>query len=191
MPKLCRSLCLVLPLLLTACGSGARDVPFLISPQAPAVQVGERITLLAQPNTDIQGEPSWEMQELMGGSFLNSKGLRVTYIAPQTAGTYRAVLRYHGLEGSLRKFTHEIQVLPRILIEPTQARVAPGATVQFTARVLGLAKANLNWYVEEEEGGTITPEGLYTAPRTAGAYRIVASVEGFPGALAYTSIRVE
>lgn len=182
---------LALSLGLLACGSGSRDQAFLISPQTASVVVGEKLPLLAQPNVELQGEPQWEMQELMGGSFMNSRGFKVTFIAPQTAGTYHAVLQYHRPDGGLRRFVHEIQVLPQVVLEPAQARVGPGGTLPFQARVKGLTKANLNWYVEEENGGTITSDGVYTAPRTPGNYRILASVEGYPGALGYTTVHVE
>lgn len=184
-------LLLAIPCLFVGCGSGSRDQPFLISPQTPSVVVGEKLPLLAQSTVDMLGEPQWEMQELVGGAFLQSTGFRVTFIAPQTAGTYHVVLHYRRPDGAARKFTQEIQVLPQVHLEPAQARVSPGSTVQFSARVKGLPKANLNWYVEEEGGGSISPEGLYTAPRSPGSYRIVASVEGFQGALAYTTVRVE
>ncbi len=175
----------------TACGSGSRDQAFLISPQTPSVVIGEKLPLLAQPNVEIAGEPQWEMQELVGGNFLNSKGFNVTFVAPQTAGTYHAVLNYKRPDGSARKFTQEIQILPQILLEPAKALVPPGGALQFHAKVKGLPKPVVTWYVEEEGGGSITADGLYTAPRTSGSYRIVASVEGFQGALAFTAVKVE
>lgn len=178
-------------LAILACGSGSRDQAFLISPQTPSVAVGEKLQLLAQPNIDIQDEPQWEMVELNGGAFLNPKGLRVTYVAPQAAGTYRAALRFHKADGSLAKFIQEIQVLPSIQVEPSHPVVRTGQSVQLSAKVRGVPKTAVNWYLEDETGGQIQADGLYTAPQRPGTYRVVASVEGYAGALGYGTIRVE
>jgi len=57
--------------------------------------------------------------------------------------------------------------------------VAPAGTQQFTATATGLSSSNVNWYVDNVQGGssaagTITADGLYAAPATTGTHNIEA-----------------
>lgn len=62
-----------------------------------------------------------------------------------------------------------------ISINPTTATVSAGATQTFTATVLGTKNTAVTWRVTEANGGSITSTGVYTAPATAGTYRITAT----------------
>jgi uncharacterized protein (DUF1800 family) len=55
-----------------------------------------------------------------------------------------------------------------VVVTPSFARVAPGETIQRTATVSGLGEANVTWTVRgaNPQNGTISPTGLYTAPKT-------------------------
>ena len=45
---------------------------------------------------------------------------------------------------------------------------------QFTATVTGTTNTSVTWHVEQgDRGGTITADGLYTAPSTPGTYHVV------------------
>ena len=60
-------------------------------------------------------------------------------------------------------------VLGPVSISPTSAALFPGGTQQFTATVVGNATPRVQWTVNGIVGGsatvgTITPDGLYTAP---------------------------
>jgi hypothetical protein len=59
-----------------------------------------------------------------------------------------------------------------VAIAPEQVTVLPGQTVPFTATVTGTADTSVAWNVDEAQGGTITSDGLYTAPVTAGTYHV-------------------
>src|SRR5271169_2266949 len=59
-----------------------------------------------------------------------------------------------------------------ITISPTAATVSLGATQQFTAAVTGTSDTQVTWSVNSVVGGnntvgTITTQGLYTAPSNA------------------------
>jgi hypothetical protein len=54
-------------------------------------------------------------------------------------------------------------------LSPDSTAIKPGGQVAFTAVVTGFDAGGLNWYVNDELGGgvifgTITPEGVYSAP---------------------------
>jgi hypothetical protein len=53
--------------------------------------------------------------------------------------------------------------------------VVVGQTLPFTATVSNASNAAVDWSVEEAAGGAITTHGLYTAPMTAGTYRVRAT----------------
>jgi hypothetical protein len=178
-------------LLLLACGSGSRDSAFSVSPAQAVVRVGEKLTLVAVPNVDVAEEPSWEVQELLGGAFLNSRGMRVTYLAPQTAGTYHLLLRGRRADGAPVQEAFEIAVTPLVQLEPSRIQLRPGETLQFAARVRGHARRDLLWSVEEDGGGQVGPEGLYQAPNHPGLFHLNVRMEGFPGVLGSAEIKIE
>jgi enterochelin esterase-like enzyme len=54
--------------------------------------------------------------------------------------------------------------------------VSTGRTLQLSATVTGTSNAAVSWRVEEgAAGGTVSADGLYTAPATAGVYHAVAT----------------
>lgn len=56
-----------------------------------------------------------------------------------------------------------------VVITPSSAVVAVGATQQFSA------SGTVTWDVEEASGGEVSTSGLYTAPATPGTYHVVAT----------------
>lgn len=61
-----------------------------------------------------------------------------------------------------------------VAVEPASAEVKVGATIRFAASVDGAAGAVL-WAVADAGGGTISEEGVYTAPSTPGVFTVVAT----------------
>lgn len=62
-----------------------------------------------------------------------------------------------------------------VSINPPSATVALNETLTFVATVDG-ASAAVTWSISEGAvGGTVTPEGVYTAPTLAGTYHVVAT----------------
>ena len=62
-----------------------------------------------------------------------------------------------------------------IAVSPSSVAIAPSQEVQFGAVVSGIVNQSVIWSVEEPTGGTITVNGLYTAPPWPGTYHVVAS----------------
>ena len=65
-----------------------------------------------------------------------------------------------------------------VTVSPASATVDTGASLQLQATVTGTRNSQVRWSVEEgAAGGTITPDGLYTAPANAGTFHVVATSE--------------
>lgn len=182
----------ILALLFTVgCLSGSGDQGMVVNSSAPAVRVGEQMVLTAEPLEEISQEPEWELEEAHGGGFLNSRGFQVTYIAPVSAGRYHLVLRASRPDGSRIKVVEEVLVVPSPQIEPSQARVAPGGTLTFSARMKGLPRNTVTWSIEESGGGSVSEEGVYRAPLGGGTYHVRAVSTLDADAVAVATVQVE
>lgn len=189
--KLRPTLLTALALMTLGCSSGDPNEGLALNPALPVARVGESLTIATQAQEALATEPEWEIQEFHGGGFTQSRGFTITYVAPPAAGTYHLVARATRPDGSRLKQIVEIKVLADPRIEPATANLAPGANRVFTARMRGLPRATVTWTVEEPEGGTISPEGQYTAPSQPGTYHIIATSTVDPTVSATATVRVE
>jgi hypothetical protein len=187
------SLFFVFTLLLSGlgCASGNPNEGLLVAPSLPVVRVGEPLTLSTQPLEELSAEPEWEIQELHGGGFTQSRGFSITYVAPPSAGTYHLVARAPRPNGSPLKQVVEVRVLADPRIEPATTTLPSGGTRSFGVRMRGLARNTVTWSVEEPEGGTITPEGQYTAPSRPGTYHVIATSTVDPEVSISATVRVD
>lgn len=62
-----------------------------------------------------------------------------------------------------------------VAVEPKEAELAPGQTLRFASAVTGTADTSVVWSVVGSGGGTVAPDGLYTAPAGAGTYQVRAT----------------
>lgn len=62
----------------------------------------------------------------------------------------------------------------RVTVLPSVVNVTVGDSVQFIGSTLGTLDPAVTWSVQEAGGGTITTNGYYTAPQTAGTYHVIA-----------------
>lgn len=175
---------------LVACSSGGREVYF-VDPQPALVKVGERLPLKASPAQGTESVPTWEVVELEGGTLLKSQGWQVTYQAPAVAGRYRIALNGTDAKGRKQRQITEVEVQPVISMEPANLTLAPGASRTLQAKVRGSSKVVLHWAVEEDQGGTVTQDGTYTAPAVPGTYHVTATGELPWGIQAIATIRVQ
>lgn len=77
-----------------------------------------------------------------------------------------------------------------VTINPREATVHVGETQTFEAVVKGTQSTRIRWTVEERNGGRITEDGIYTAPRHVGLYHVVATSEENPAAKAVAKVTV-
>ncbi len=182
---------LALSLLALGCGSGNPDEGLALNPAQPVTRVGETLTISAQALENLATEPEWEVEELHGGGFTRSRGLAITYVAPPSAGTYHLVARATRPDGTRLKQSVEVRVLADPRIDPPTTTLSPGETRSFTVRMRGLPRSTASWAVEEADGGTVSPEGLYTAPSRPGAYHVTATSTLDPEVSVSATVRVE
>jgi len=77
-----------------------------------------------------------------------------------------------------------------VTTNPPEATVHAGQTQTFEAVVKGTQSTGIRWAVEERNGGHITEDGIYTAPRRVGLYHVVATSEENPAAKAVAKVTV-
>ena len=77
-----------------------------------------------------------------------------------------------------------------IAINPPSASVATGGTVAFTASVSGAPDTTVTWGVQESGGGSITPDGSYTAPQSEGTFHVTATSRSEPPQTAAAAVTV-
>src|SRR5262249_8414014 len=75
-----------------------------------------------------------------------------------------------------------------VILSPAIASVAPGATQQVTATLMGTSDTEVRW---SASGGTITASGLFTAPARGGGYAIRATSAADPRGRATAIVNVE
>lgn len=78
----------------------------------------------------------------------------------------------------------------KVTITPAKVTLFAGESQAFVAIVVGLGDQSVNWAVGEEDGGTITDRGLYTAPKIQGVYHVTATSRGKPALKAVAAVTV-
>jgi len=91
--------------------------------------------------------------------------------------------------GTATAQTAKQAILP-VKIHPPEATLYVGGSLTFTATVGGDKKAGIRWSIQEPDGGRITDEGTYTAPRAIGIYHVVASSKTDPRAKSMATVTV-
>lgn len=78
-----------------------------------------------------------------------------------------------------------------VSVWPPTVTLAPLAKRTFTADVTGAADRSVTWAVQEgDAGGTVTGDGTYTAPATAGSYHVVVTSVADPAETSVALITV-
>ncbi len=77
-----------------------------------------------------------------------------------------------------------------VSINPPKITLFAGETRRFIASVNGTDEKTVSWAVEEENGGTITDLGLYTAPTIQGVYHVIATSKANPRKKAVATVTV-
>ena len=77
-----------------------------------------------------------------------------------------------------------------VMIAPSIVTLFAGETQTFVATVRDGNDKGVNWAVDEEDGGTITGLGLYTAPKIQGVYHVTATTRESPQRKAVATVTV-
>jgi hypothetical protein len=185
-------------LTVSGCGGGSSSgsngsgtaVSITISPTSATVSSGGTqqftATVTGSSNTAVQ----WEVNNVAGGNTqtgtVSSSGL---YTAPTTDATLQVTVTALSSADSTKTANATVTVTPvitppppviTITISPTTATVAGGGTQQFAATVMGTTNTSVTWSVDGVNGGnntagTVSTDGLYTAPTAAGGHTVTAT----------------
>jgi len=77
-----------------------------------------------------------------------------------------------------------------VSIMPSEVTLFAGETHSFAATVTNAEDKTVIWTVDEENGGTITNLGLYTAPTIQGVYHVTATSKANPQKKAVAAVTV-
>ena len=105
--------------------------------------------------------------------------LIITFLLPLTAVPFAATPRQKADRSSAS-----------VTISPTEVTLHVGEKQTFEAVVKGTQSSGIRWAVQERNGGHVTEDGTYTAPRYVGLYHVVATSEENPVAKAVAKVTV-
>lgn len=141
---------------------------------APNGQAQFAATVSGTTNTSV----TWAVNSIVGGNptvgTISSAGL---YVAPASSGTYTVTAT--SVANPKKSASAMVTVQGSISVSPASVGLMTGMTQQFTASVQGQSNPAMTWSVDGIAGGnsttgTITAQGLYTAPSGVGNHTITA-----------------
>ena len=159
-----------------------------INPDSVTLPLRGSRTFLATVDGKMPGAGvlTWSVDEGATGGNVTNFG---RYTAPNQTGTYHVTATL--ASDKTKKATATITVSQVALnLRPTTATVAAGAKQAFIAEVTGNPETRVTWKVEESGGGTVTPEGVYTAPSQQGTYHVIATSRADPSQTARATVSV-
>lgn len=148
-------------------------VTVMVTPATATVLRGQSQQFAAQVSGVSDQTVTW--QATIDAGTIDSTGL---YTAPSdgaSAGYFVTITAVS--KASPNTIGTALVTLPSgvLTVAPNAIVVRPGATQAFSATVVGLADTQVNWTVQGTGGGTITSDGLYTAPLATGLYSVAAT----------------
>ncbi len=152
-----------------------------ISPARSVLDSGQQAPLSAVVE-DPNGEPhpNQAVTWLVAGPTPASIATNGLFTAPGVPGVY--IVTATSVTDPTKSGTATITVGEDLMILPSSASLAPGASQSFTAQVSGVTNPTVTWSIEEgAAGGSISTAGLYTAPAASGTYHVLAAATAAGG----------
>jgi Galactose oxidase, central domain/Bacterial Ig-like domain (group 2)/Kelch motif len=184
--KLVRGVLLVtlLAAVLVMAGCGSSSAPSSPPPPPPPPPPPATVTVTPATATVYRGETQQFTAKVSGTSnqavtwsvpvgSIDSTGL---YTASSDAGggTIDVTATSNALPGASGKATVTLPLV-NFSIDPNALTIKPGASSTFSATLEGLGNSEVEWSVQGTSGGSITNNGVYTAPSTEGVYYVQAT----------------
>lgn len=167
--------------LLAGCGGDPPvvSVTVSVSPASANLKAGATQQFLAEVKGTSDASVVWSVDESGGGS-IDATGL---YTAPMAAGTFTIRATSAASSGATATATVTVtQDAPVVVtVLPANVNLQGGDTQQFAAIVTGTDSTAVVWSVDEAGGGSVTGDGLYTAPAAqSGAFHVRATSVASP-----------
>jgi len=169
------SLVLLIGLMIIACGGGGGiqgPVTLTISPETAEVPIRSTQLFFVSVEGTNNRNVTYSVREGAAGGTMTQN----IYTAPDTPGTYHIDVTSVADPTVTVTATVTVVERPSVSLNRSTALTVTEGTLEFTATVTGTLNTGVDWSIEEgATGGTITPDGVYTAPTTEGTYRVVAT----------------
>jgi hypothetical protein len=149
-----------------------------------------------QFTVSVQGQTNpaatWLVDGVAGGNStvgtINSQGM---YTAPPAVGSDTVTVNV----ANLKQSANAAVTVFSLAVSPAVSLLDPAATQQFTASLQGISNTGVVWSVDGNAGGnssvgTITTDGLYTAPNATGAHTIEATSQQYSSATVTSRVTV-
>jgi uncharacterized protein YjdB len=190
----------LIPLTVAGCGGGGgagsggspTPVSVTVSPATATLAAGASKTFVANVANSANLAVTWRVQEGPAGGSVTSAGV---YTAPAAAGTYHVIAT--SLADQTKTGSATIKVSAggppvSVTVSPNTATLVAGTIQPFTAAVSSTANTAVTWSIQEgAAGGSISAQGSYTAPSTAGTYHVVATSVADPTKSAAATVTVQ
>jgi hypothetical protein len=163
-------------------------VAVTISPDLPSsVWQGGTLQFTATVTGTSNTAVTWSVQQGAAGGSITAQGL---YTAPAAEGTF--VVAATSQADPTKSATATVFVSAvSIYISPSPVGVARHQQRQFAAEVLGTVHRAVTWSVQEgAAGGSMSNQGLYTAPVTLGTFHVIATSAADPSKSATATVAV-
>jgi hypothetical protein len=145
-------------------------ISLVVSPPTPSVDQGATVQFSAIVAGTVNHAVTWSIQEGSTGGSISQNGL---YTAPTTEMNVHVIATSIVDPGILSKSV--VSVNPVSISLPSTITVRRGGQRQVAVTVAGTVHTDVSWTVEEgASGGTITPDGMYTAPISGGPFHVTA-----------------
>jgi hypothetical protein len=163
-----------------------------VTPITATVQINATQQFTSTVQGVANATATWSVDGIAGGDAtvggIDTQGL---YTAPAQVGSHTVVA---SITNPATSASATVSVYS-IAVSPAGTLLAPAATQQFTATIQGLTNTTVNWSVDGVAGGnssigTISAQGLYTAPSGLGVHTISAASVVDPTGTATTSLTV-
>lgn len=171
---------------IVSCGSGTTHNPppaivVSVSPTSATVGEGNQQQFVASVLNTTNVAVNWLVDTVPGGnSSVGTIDASGHYTAPFSPGTHSvsAVSQADPTKSAAANLTVTRTII--VTVSPATATVPAGTTQQFAATVAGTPNFGVTWSVDGTVGGnsalgTVTSNGLYTAPSTSGQHTVSAS----------------
>lgn len=158
----------------TKSGTAVVTVPAVavsVQPGSVSMTSGESITFKAQVSGTVNAAVAWSVQEGSGGQ-VSSSG---SYTAPASFGVFHVVATSQA-DTSKNGVAVVTVGAVSVSVAPSNDVLGPSGVRQFSATVASAIQQAVTWSVQEgTAGGSITVNGLYTAPNQLGSFHVVAT----------------
>ncbi len=181
----------------TALGSAkirVGHVAVSVSPSAVTVGAGGTMAFTAKVTGTKNESVTWSIREPSACGSVAPSGL---YTAPGSAAVCHVDVASVADPAAAAEATATVTAPPApatpvsVTITPATAALDTCRTLAFTATVSGASNGAVTWTIQEgSAGGTIAPDGSYTAPAAAGTYHVVATSQASPSSSATAAVTV-